>query len=85
MRLTKDDAIALKDAWFSRGGQVLRQILAEQASLPKDELWEIMASKPELLTGGGAIKLAVRSKALTDFQESIEDELRPLNPTGQGK
>ena len=85
MRLTEVEAVALNDAWRSHGGAILRRMLAEQSELPKDELWAIMANKPDTLTGKTALKYAIRSKALTDFKDSVEDELKALNPVGAGR
>lgn len=85
MNLTDNDKVALKDAWLSYGGRLLVKILDEMAQEPKDELWEIMSRKPDTLTGKSAIKLAVRSKALRDFKETVDDTILSLNPQGQGR
>jgi len=78
--LTMEERHAIREAWDSHGGMLIRRLLAEQISEPKEVLWDLMSRKPETLTGKVALKHAIRSKALTDFQESIEDELKPLNP-----
>lgn len=83
--MTDEDRQALFSVWNSHGGLILRSMLAEQAQVPKDELWEIMARKPDTLTGKTALKYAIKAKALNDFAESVEDAVRPLNPQGQGK
>ena len=77
--MTDDDRAALVDAWNSPGGFVLRKMLDDQSAEPKDELWEIMARRPDTLTGKSAVKLASRSKALVDFRESIEAEIARLS------
>jgi len=63
------------------GWQHIEAMLIEQASEPKDELWEIMSRKPDTLTGKSAIRLASRSAALNDFKESVYDRLKILVPT----
>lgn len=60
-----------------------RHIEAIRSSLSNDareELFELMARKPDTLTGKVALKLAIRSKALSDLKEAIEAELTILIP-----
>lgn len=64
----------------SQVGHEIMAILDEMAREPKDELWEIMAKKPDTLTGKTALKYAIRSKALTDFKEALADEARAATP-----
>ena len=85
MTLSDEERQALRDCWYSYGGTILRRMLSEQAQEPKDELWAIMASKPDTLTGKSALKLAMRSKALHQFAESVQDEVKLLNPHPQGQ
>lgn len=55
-------------------------MLEEQAREPEAELYEIMAHKPDTLTGKTALKYAIRAKALREFKASVEDEIRILEP-----
>ncbi len=62
------------------GWSVAMSMLQEQATEAKEELWALMASKPDELTGKKALKLAIRAKALFDFRESLIDEVKILLP-----
>lgn len=49
----------------------------------KDEAFQILKSRPESMTGRTAIRLSSRAGALEDLLESIEDEVKILQPTTQ--
>lgn len=76
--MTDEDRASLAVAWTSTGGRVLRDMLVEQAMEPQSELYEIMARRPDTLTGKTALKYAIRSKALSDFIELVDDEVKIL-------
>lgn len=59
----------------------IASLFAEHISLPKDELFEIMAARPESVTGKAAFMRAGRSKGCSDLLEAIKDELKILLPT----
>ena len=57
----------------------IEAMLNEQASGPESELCEIMAKRPDTLTGKTALKYAIKARALRDFMESLKDEVRLTN------
>lgn len=85
MTLTTDDRSEIASAWNSRGGSLIKQMLAEQTGESRDELFHIMVKKPETLTGRTAIAKANKISALQDFAESVEDAIRPLTRKGGGQ
>lgn len=46
----------------------------------KDEVFQILKSRPESMTGRTAIRMSSRAGALEDLLESIEDEIKILQP-----
>jgi len=71
-----DRAIRIKEFLQSQVGVEIIAILDKEAKEPEDELYQIMAARPDSLTGKTAIKYAVRAKALRDFKELLLDEAR---------
>ena len=69
----------IRDTMHTPGWQDIAAMLNEQAQEPQDELWEIMAKRPDTLTGRTALKFAIKSKALREFYESLQDELKKAN------
>ena len=55
-------------------------LLEAQRQDALEALEHIMDAKPEQLTGKTAVKLAARRKALANFRESVEDEVKILVP-----
>ena len=76
-----DRAHRIQATMMTPGWQDILAMIDEQMLAPKERLYEILASKPEALTGRIAIGLAARSAALRDLKESLEDELKILIPT----
>ena len=72
----KDRAIALAETWASLGGEVLREMLSERIKENKDQLYHLMSSKPDTLTGKAAIRLASRAAALEDLLVDIQDDIK---------
>lgn len=68
------------DTMHSAGWRDISAMLNEAAREPEDELYEIMAKKPDTLTGKTALKYAIKAKALRDFMESLQDIVKILNP-----
>lgn len=69
------------------GFSELMAMLKEQILEPKEKLYHLISTKPEALTGRQSIKLASTAKALENFKESLEDEIKLSNPStriGQG-
>lgn len=61
------------------GWRDIAAMLNAQAKEPEDELYEIMSKKPDSLTGKTALKYAIRARALRDFMESLQDEIKLLS------
>lgn len=61
------------------GWRDIAAILEAEAKEPEDELYEIMAKKPDSLTGKTALKYAIKAKALRDFMEILQDEVKLAN------
>ena len=78
-----EEAVQIQATMETPGWAHIMAMLDEQATEPKDELYEIMSRKPDTLTGKSAIRLASRCAALKDFKESIFDKLKILIPTRQ--
>lgn len=76
--MSMDRARRIQETMDTPGWVDIAAMLDEQAREPKDELYEIMAKKPDTLTGKAALKYAIRAKALCDFKESLQDEVRQL-------
>ena len=74
--MSQERAQRIKEFIGSQVGYEILAMLDEQAKEPQDELWEIMAKKPDSLTGKTALKYAIKSKALNDFKDSLLDEAR---------
>lgn len=74
-------ASLIQDTMNTPGWLHIKGILDEHIQSPRLQLWEIMAKRPDLLTGKKAVSLAARSNALEDFKESVEDSLNILRPT----
>ena len=74
--MSQERAQRIKEFIGSQVGHEILAMMDEAAKEPEDELYEIMAKKPDSLTGRTAIKYAVRAKALRDFKESLLDEAR---------
>lgn len=46
----------------------------------QEEVLGLMLRTPEKLTGKAAIRIAAKARALKDFMETIEDEVKILSP-----
>ena len=68
-----DRAIRFREFIGSQVGHEVIAMLDDMAKEPQDELFEIMARKPDSLTGKTALKYAIRAKALRDFKQEILD------------
>lgn len=68
-----EKAQRMKEFLGSQVGHELIAMLDEQAKEPEDELYQIMAKKPDTLTGKTALKYAIRAKALRDFKQELHD------------
>ena len=73
-----DNSRARRIAHLSQceGFQDLMSDLTERIAEAKEELFQIMSSKPDILTGKTALRLAARAKALEEFRENILDEIK---------
>lgn len=69
----------LKDMTFTPGWRDVVAMLNDEAKGAESELVEIMATRPDTLTGKSALKYAIRARALRDFMEMITDEVRLLD------
>ena len=74
---------AMRFAWQSEGGAHIQQLLNEMIAEPREELAHVMATSPDRLTGKLALKYAIRAKALVDFKEEIESQIRVSQPSTQ--
>ena len=84
--MTPEDRAALSETWDSYGGQILRRMLDESIREPKDTIYELITSNPEKVIGKMGIRLGSRAKALEDFKESVEHEIKLLRaPTSAGR
>ncbi len=70
----------LHDTMQTPGWADAMAMLDEQANEPRDELFDMIARTPDKLTGKTSIRLASRAKALKDYRESLEDEIKILLP-----
>lgn len=73
-----DRARRLQEMMRTPGWLDLVAMLNAQAKEPEDELYEIMAKKPDSLTGKTALKYAIKARSLRDFMESLQDEIKLL-------
>jgi hypothetical protein len=69
--MDSDRAARLRDLFNHPGSRDLFLMLNEQMNEPKNELLNIMAKRPDTLTGKKAVSLAARHSALEDFKESL--------------
>ncbi len=78
---TTQKASEMQTTMTTPGWRHIEAMFAEHIALPKDELFEIMVSKPESVTGRAALVRAGRAKGCADLLEAIKDELKILIPT----
>lgn len=69
----------LKEMMHTPGWRDVVTMLNDEAKGAESELVEIMATRPDALTGKSALKYAIRARALRDFMEMITDEVRLLD------
>lgn len=68
-----EKAQRIKEFLGSQVGHEVIAMLDEMAKEPECELYEIMAKRPDSLTGKTALKYAIRAKALRDFKQELYD------------
>jgi len=74
-------SLAISEAWNSLGGHLIREILEGMIRDPKEQLFNLVSSsKCESATGKTGIRLGSRARALEDFKETVEDEIRAGTP-----
>ncbi len=76
--MSMESARRIQETMHTPGWKDIASMLNAQAKEPEDELYEIMAKKPDTLTGKAALKYAIRARALRDFMESLQDEVNLL-------
>lgn len=76
--MSEDRARRIKETMGTPGWVDIAAMLAEQIQEPQSALMEIIAKRPDTLTGRKSVSLAARSRALIDFRESIEDTQKLL-------
>jgi hypothetical protein len=74
-------AYRVRESLGTAGWKDISKMLDEQAFEYREEVLEIMSSRPDTLTGKKAISLAAKAKALADFKESVYDTLKILPST----
>lgn len=77
----------IQDTMHTPGWHDIAAMLNEQAQEMQDALLVIMADRPDSLTDKTSLKYAIRLKALRDFYESLQDEVKKVNqpqPTRAG-
>ena len=75
-----DRARRLYDTMQTPGWADAMFILTEQFAEAHEELIEMIGRTPDKLTGKTAIRLAAQARALKDYRESLEDEIKILLP-----
>ena len=80
-----DKAQRIYDTMHTAGWPDIVEILDEMIEAPRVQLFDLMAHKPDSLTGKTAISKASRSRGLSDFKEELFAIVAPLNPQGQGQ
>lgn len=76
----RDKAEQIQATLQTPGWAHIEALFDEHIKLPKDELFEIMASKPESVTGKAAFMRAGRSRGCAELLEAIKGELKILLP-----
>ena len=79
--MTEEQAYQVKETLGTAGWKLIESMLDAQAFEHRDTVLQIMAYKPDTLTGKKAIGLAAKARALSDFKESVYDTLKLLPST----
>ena len=74
----------LFDTMQTPGWSDAMSILTDFADEASNEIFEMIAHSPDKLTGKTAIKYAARARALRDYKEAVESEIKLLLPTPRG-
>lgn len=81
----KERAAEIAATISSPGWVHIQAIMDEMADEAKEQVFSLMTSKPEALTGRKALITAGALRFVRDFKESISDAVRPLAPTRIGR
>lgn len=72
------EASEIAETLASPGWAHIKALFDEHIATPKDELFEIMCSRPETITGKSAFMRAGRARGCADLLEAINDKLKIL-------
>lgn len=76
--MSLESARRINETMHTPGWQDIAAMLNAQAKEPLDELYEIMIHKTAQATGNEAFLRAGKAKALRDFMDSLQDEVKLL-------
>ncbi len=80
-----DRAKRIADTLSTPGWQDIEAIRSGMAEEYRQDLYHMISTTPDKLTGKAAVRLASKAKALEEFRESVEDELKVLAPRPKGR
>lgn len=78
------EAAEIQETLNTPGWAHINALFSEHISTPKDELFEIMCTRPETITGKSAYMRAGRARGCADLLEAIHDKLKILAQPRRG-